>query len=112
MDVKRPAHAHAVGHQVGMFERKIHRVISPETAAGHCQLRNLVFPTNKRKKLMQEITFVLDVAHDSLSRMDGFVVPALKIDRIRAIHEQFAPHTLRDQRLYDSAVLILKKSSR
>jgi hypothetical protein len=44
MDVEGSAHAYAVGHHVGMLERKIHRVIAAETASGHRQPGRTVFP--------------------------------------------------------------------
>ena len=111
MDVECPAHADAVRHRIGMFEREIHRVIRPEAAPGHRELLRRILPADKRHKLMQNVALVLQVPHHPHFRMNVLVVPALGIDAVRAKHLQFAALDLRRQYADHPAVFIFEKLS-
>src|SRR5439155_4892361 len=67
VDVESPAHAHAMRNHVGMLERKVHGMISAETAAGHRNLMRLSFSTNEGQKLLQDIPLVLQMTQNSYS---------------------------------------------
>src|SRR5229473_4394079 len=79
VDIERPAHAHTSRYYIRMLERKIDRMISPETAPRHRQLPGLILPAHKRQQFMQDVSFILQMPQHTHPRMHSLVVPTLAI---------------------------------
>src|SRR5579872_4111544 len=59
VDVIGSAHGNAMGHDIGVFQRKVHGLVSTEAASGHGQFWRLVLPAHERKKFVKNIALKL-----------------------------------------------------
>src|SRR4029077_9450834 len=111
VNIEGTAHAHAIGHDVGMLQGEIHAMVSAEAAAGHSQLPRLVLPADKGQKFVQDVALVLQMAHQPHSRMHASVVPASYMHGLSAQHLNLAALDLRRESTNHAPVLILKELS-
>jgi tetratricopeptide (TPR) repeat protein len=111
VNIKCSAHAHAMRYDIGMLQRKVHGLVRPETAPGHCQLRTLILPPDEWHKLMQDVTLILQMSQHPHLGMDALVVPALSVNRVRAKYLQFPALNFWREHTDHSAVFILEELS-
>ena len=94
---------------VGMLKGEIYRMIGAEAASGHGEAWRLIFPSDERKKFMQNVALILQMPHHSHSRMNAFVIPTFHVDGVWTEDLQVAALDFRGEYPDHSSIFVLKK---
>src|SRR3954454_15430169 len=84
LHVEGATHRNAGRCHIRMFQGKVQRVVTSQTAACRTNLPPPADTLHERKNFVQQIALIRYVAHNSVMRIDAPVVKALRIDTVHA----------------------------
>jgi len=84
VQVEGAGHGEESGEDVGVAEGDVDGMKASEAAAERDEMGVLIFEAHEGDDFVDEVVVVLDMAGDAPARRDGFVIPALHVDRVGA----------------------------
>src|SRR5579862_4931534 len=108
VNIERSAHTHAIRDQIRMAHCEIHGMVAAEAAAGYGDSRRSVSRVNERDDFIDQILIVLNLPRGTLCRVNGFVVPALRVHGIDAKRLELAVFVLAANHVDHPAIFIVE----
>ena len=96
-----------MAHGIRMSKSNVGGMIGAEARAANCDAMGRALTPGKIENVMYDHVFVSIVGPHPIGRMNGFVVKALKIDRVRAIDRDFARIDIGAYRTDEAEILVL-----